>query len=109
MDDPIHDRQFLQGETPIALVKAGQLQTTRTGLLAISSDRRDLHVVTSGEVTRIRLPQATYPIHSVAISDSGVVAYVTERGQLTVIWPNLSWQTYTFDGFRFQGQWGELP
>lgn len=102
--DSIHDRQFLHGEIPIAIVTAGQFGTSMTSLLTISKDQRDLHVVSSGGMTRMRLPQATSTIRSFAISQSGVVAFITDR-VLTLVWPDCEWQPFVFDGQRFGGQW----
>ncbi len=103
--DSIHDRQFLHGELPIATITAGHFSTTMTGLLTISKDRRDLHIVSSGAMPRLRLPQSTSTIHSVAVNQDGVVAYMTDR-VLTVVWPDGEWQPFVFDGQRFNSQWG---
>lgn len=106
VSDSIQDRQLLHGEVPIAMIKAGHFGTSMTGLLTISADKRDLHVVSSGDQVRMRLPQATSTIHSVAVNQSGVVAYVTDR-VLTVVWPDGEWQPFIFDGHRFNSQWEE--
>ncbi len=102
---PIQDRQFLSDETPVEIIKAGYDASYATGLIVMSADRRDLHIVSCGTATRSRLPQAASNIRSVAVSESGIIAYITDRAELTIVWPDSMWQKFLFDGHRFRSQW----
>lgn len=103
--DPIYDRQFLDGEKPIAVLKLPGNLNNEVSLVTMSRDRRDLHVISSGEANRWRLPQATSPIRSVAVNKNGVIAYITEKAELTLVWPDSKWQRLEFNGHRFQEEW----
>ncbi|MDZ4834302.1 MAG: hypothetical protein SGJ27_11045 [Candidatus Melainabacteria bacterium] len=103
--DPIHDRQFLSGETPVEMAKVVSRSSSSIGLIVISKDKRDLHIVSSGDPNRWRLPQAASTIRSVAVNGTGVIAYITDRAELTLVWPDSKWQRLVFDGHRFQNQW----
>lgn len=103
--DPIYDRQFLDGETPLAVLKNPDSPNNSVSLVTMSRDKRDLHVISSGEANRWRLPQATSTIRSVAVNKFGVIAYITEKAELTLVWPDTKWQRLDFNGHRFQEEW----
>ncbi len=107
--DPIYDRQFLDEERPLAVLNTPGAPNNAVSLVTISKDRRDLHVISSGEASRWRLPQATTTICSVAVNKIGVIAYITDKAELTLVWPDANWKRLEFNGHRFQEPWRDEP